>query len=270
MREDNPDFIEALGRGLEVIRSLGSVQRPLSLTELSQMTGLARPTVRRILITLEHLGYVRSFGDVSAQFGLTPRVLELGTSYVQSHRLWEMVEPHLHGLVADINESSSIAELDGSDVVYVARVAVPKLVTLSVSIGTRFPAYATSLGKVLLSGLDDDEALSLRHEPGRSGIIPVWQPTNDEFLQELHRVRERGWALTDQQLAPAIRSVAAPVRNGSGQIVAAINVNTHAVETNEARLLNDILPKVLQVASDISADFQAMELLPLKNVQPSQ
>lgn len=269
MRDDNPDFIEALGRGLEVIRSLGSVQRPLTLTELSTMTGLARPTVRRILITLETLGYVRSFGEVSAQFGLTPRVLELGTSYVQSHRLWEMVEPHLHSLVAEINESSSIAELDGADVVYVARVAVPKLVTLSVNIGTRFPAYATSLGKVLLSGLDDDAALAIRHDPGRSGIIPIWQPSDEEFIAELRQVRARGWAMTDQQLAPAIRSVAAPVRNGSGDVVAAINVNTHAVETNEERLLEEILPKVLQVASDISADFQAMEQLPLSYVQPN-
>jgi len=269
MRDDNPDFIEAIGRGLDVIRSLGSVQRPLTLAELSSMTGLARPTVRRILITLETLGYVRSFGEVSAQFGLTPRVLELGTSYVQSHRLWEMVEPHLHSLVAEINESSSIAELDGSDVVYVARVAVPKLVTLTVNIGTRFPAYATSLGKVLLSGLDDDSALAIRHNPGRSGIIPLWQPTDDEFIAELRQVRARGWAMTDQQLAPAIRSVAAPVRNGSGDIVAAINVNTHAVETNEQRLLQDILPRVLQVASDISADFQAMERLPVTFVTDS-
>jgi len=269
VRDDNPDFIEALARGLDVIRSLGSVQRPLTLTELAQMTGLARPTVRRILITLEVLGYVRPAGEGSSQFGLTPRVLELGTSYVQSHQLWEMVQPHLHALVADINESSSIAELDGPDVVYVARVAVPKLVTLSVSIGTRFPAYATSLGKVLLSGLDDDEALALRHTPGRSGIIPLWQPTDEEFITELRSVRARGWAMTDQQLAPAIRSVAAPIRNGKGDVVAAVNVNTHAVETNEERLLDDILPKLLQIASDISADFQATELLPVSVVAPT-
>ena len=266
MRDDNPDFIEALARGLDVIRSLGSVQRPLTLTELAQMTGLARPTVRRILITLEALGYVRAEGDSSAQFGLTPRVLELGTSYVQSHVFWEMVRPHLHSLVLEINESSSIAELDGPDVVYVARVAVPKLVTLSVSIGTRFPAYATSLGKVLLSGHTDEEALAIRHDPGRSGIIPLWQPTDEEFVAEVRQVRARGWALTDQQLAPAIRSVAAPIRNGAGRVIAAVNVNTHAMETNEERLLETILPKLLQVASDISADFQATELLPLSYV----
>lgn len=256
MRQSNPDFIEALARGLEVIRVFGSFKKSLSLSEIATATDLARPTVRRILITLEALGYVNSADGL---FSLTPRVLDLGTAHVASSNIWDLTRPHLLKLVEELDESSSIAELDGGDIVYVSRVAVPKLITLTVSIGTRFPAYATSLGKVLLSGLSDEEALRVRHTPSTSSIVPAWQPTDEEFLTAIRQVRAKGWAMTDQQLAPAIRSVAAPIRNGDGLVVAAINVNTHAMETNEERLQDVILPRLLQAASEISADWTSWE-----------
>lgn len=256
MRQSNPDFIEALARGLEVIRVFGSFKKRLSLSEIAAATNLARPTVRRILITLEALGYVNSADGL---FSLTPRVLDLGTAHVASSNIWDLTRPHLLKLVAELDESSSIAELDGGDIVYVSRVAVPKLITLTVSIGTRFPAYATSLGKVLLAGLSDEEALRIRHTPSTSTIKPAWQPTDEEFLTAIRQVRAKGWAMTDQQLAPAIRSVAAPIRNGDGVVVAAINVNTHAMETNEERLQDVILPRLLQAASEISADWTSWE-----------
>ena len=256
MRQSNPDFIEALARGLEVIRVFGSFKKRLSLSEIAAATNLARPTVRRILITLEALGYVNSADGL---FSLTPRVLDLGTAHVASSNIWDLTRPHLLKLVAELDESSSIAELDGGDIVYVSRVAVPKLITLTVSIGTRFPAYATSLGKVLLAGLSDEEALRIRHTPSTSSIKPAWQPTDEEFLTAIRQVRAKGWAMTDQQLAPAIRSVAAPIRNGDGVVVAAINVNTHAMETNEERLQDVILPRLLQAASEISADWTSWE-----------
>ena len=256
MRQSNPDFIEALARGLEVIRVFGSFKKRLSLSEIAAATNLARPTVRRILITLEALGYVNSADGL---FSLTPRVLDLGTAHVASSNIWDLTRPHLLKLVAELDESSSIAELDGGDIVYVSRVAVPKLITLTVSIGTRFPAYATSLGKVLLAGLNDEEALRIRHTPSTSSIKPAWQPTDEEFLTAIRQVRAKGWAMTDQQLAPAIRSVAAPIRNGDGVVVAAINVNTHAMETNEERLQDVILPRLLQAASEISADWTSWE-----------
>lgn len=256
MRETSPDFIEALARGLDVITAFGAFKRELSLSEIAATTELARPTVRRILITLESLGYVTS---ADGMFSLTPRVLDLGTAHVASSNIWELSRPHLTKLVDEIHESSSIAQLDGGDVVYVSRVAVPKLVTLTVSIGTRFPAYATSLGKVLLSGLSDEEALISRHTESNSGIVPSWQPSDEEFLDAIRQVRAKGWAMTDQQLAPAIRSVAAPIRNGSGSVVAAMNVNTHAMETNEQRLTEVILPRLIQTASDVSADWASWE-----------
>lgn len=256
MREQNPDFIEALARGLDVIRAFGPFRREVSLSDIAQATNLARPTVRRILITLEALGYVTS---ADGQYSLTAKVLDLGTSHVASSNIWELTRPHLQKLVDELDESSSIAQLDAGDVVYVSRVAVPKLVTLTVSIGTRFPAYATSLGKVLLAGLSDEEALEHRHLKSESGITPSWQPTDEEFLTAIREVRAKGWAMTDQQLAPAIRSVAAPIRNGDGTVVAAINVNTHAMETNEERLTGIVLPRLLETASHISADWTSWE-----------
>ena len=135
---------------------------------MAAATGLARPTARRILLTLEELGYVRAGGR---GFALTPRVLELGVAYVRSLGLWDVARPHLERLVARTNESCSIAQLDGSDIVYVARVAVPKIVALAVQIGTRFPALPTSLGKVLLAALPPDELDRVLAEPTRSGLV---------------------------------------------------------------------------------------------------
>ena len=146
-----PDFIESLARGLEVITAFAPGRETLSLSDVATATGLARPTARRILLTLVELGYVRAEGS---RYTLTPRVLELGAAYVGSQGLWEVARPHLQELSAKTNESCSIAQLDGSDIVYVARAAVPKIVGLSVQIGTRFPALQTSLGKVLLAELD--------------------------------------------------------------------------------------------------------------------
>jgi IclR family pca regulon transcriptional regulator len=254
-----PDFIEALARGLDVIAAFRPGRPTMTLTEVAASTGLARPTARRILLTLAELGYVRA---VVGGFALTPRVLELGVAYVRSQGLWDVARPHLERLVARTNESCSIAQLDGSDIVYVARVAVPKIVGLSVQIGTRFPALPTSLGKVLLAALPDDEVDRVVAQPTRSGLVPRWQPDRAEREAVLREVRARGWAVTDEQLALGIRSVAAPLRDGSGRVVAAVNVNTHAAETPVARLLEDHLPLLLQVAGDISADFARLDAVP--------
>src|SRR5919112_1533509 len=164
-RDDaGPDFIEALARGLEVLRTFGRGRRVATLSEIAADTGLARPTVRRILLTLEALGYVRS---ADRGFVLTPRVLELGMTYINYLDMWDVARPHMEKLVGQTNESTSIAQLDGSDIVYVARVAVPKIVTLSVSIGTRFPAVATSMGKVLLAARSLNDVDHVLNEPSR-------------------------------------------------------------------------------------------------------
>jgi len=261
--ETGPDFIEALARGLDVIRAFEPRQPVMSLAAVAAATGLARPTARRILLTLAELGYVRQAGS---GFELTPRVLELGMSYVLSRNLWEVARPHMEALVAKTHESSSIAQLDGSDIVYVARVAVPKIITLAVTIGTRFPAMQTSLGKVLLAGLPPDQVDSVLGEPSRSGITARWQPGQSERQAALREVRARGWALTDEQLALGIRSVAAPLRDGDGRVIAAMNVTVHAAETPVDVLTGEYLPLLLQAAGAISADWAACQAAPAVTV----
>ncbi|WP_280421828.1 IclR family transcriptional regulator domain-containing protein [Nocardia carnea] len=259
-RDGNPEFIEALARGLDVLRSFRPEEPSMTLTRVATATGLARPTARRILITLEQLGYIRSD---EAGFTLTPRVLELGMAYIGAQNLWDLARPHLRELVRGTNESCSIAQLDGSDIVYVARVAVPKLVALAVTIGTRFPAAPTSLGKVLLAALPADELDAVLVQPSRSGVVPRWNPDRAVLDTVLREVRAKGWALTDEQLAAGIRSVAAPIRDGDGKVVAAVNVNAHAAETSTDVLLGHHLPLLLNAASAISADWDAYHMRPL-------
>jgi IclR family pca regulon transcriptional regulator len=276
-RDDSPDFIEAIARGLDVIRAFGPGQPVMSLANVAEASSLPRPTARRILLTLEQLGYVRLAGGPAGRtaaggqsgggqsgggYELTPRVLDLGMSYVLSRGLWEVARPHMEALVAQTRESTSIAQLDGSDIVYVARVAVPKIVTLAVTIGTRFPAMQTSLGKVLLAALPLAEAERVLAEPSRSGIATRWQPDAAERAAALREVRARGWALTDEQLAPGIRSVAVPLRDGEGRVIAALNVNSHAAETPLDVLIGRHLPLLLQTAGSISADWAACQGAP--------
>jgi IclR family transcriptional regulator, pca regulon regulatory protein len=271
-RDDSPDFIEAIARGLDVIRAFAPGRPVMSLANVAEASHLPRPTARRILLTLEQLGYVRQAGGPAAGgasgsghsggYELTPRVLDLGMSYVLSRGLWEVARPHMEALVAQTRESTSIAQLDGSDIVYVARVAVPKIVTLAVTIGTRFPAMQTSLGKVLLAALPLAEAERVLAEPSRSGITTRWQPDAAERAAALREVRARGWALTDEQLAPGIRSVAVPLRDGEGRVIAALNVNSHAAETPLDVLVGRHLPLLLQTAGSISADWATCQGAP--------
>jgi len=258
-RDADPNFVEAVARGLDVIRAFGPHQPVMTLSQIAVTADLARPTTHRIVATLEALGYVRA---CPGGFALTPRVLDLGMTYVQAMGLWDVARPHLERLVARTHESSSIAQLDGGDIVYVARVAVPKIIALAVSIGTRFPAPATSLGKVLLAGLGADELARALAEPSRSGVRARWQPDDGELAAALREVRAMGWALTDEQLAPGIRSIAAPLRDGDGRVVAAVNVTVHAAETPLATLTDEYLPLLLRTAGAISADYARLDALP--------
>lgn len=260
-RDANPDFVESIARGFDVIKAFAPERPAMSLSDVASAAGLARPTARRILRTLESLGYVRT---VDGRFSLTPRVLELGLRYVQSVGLWDVARPHMEALVAQTHESSSIAQLDGSDIVYVARTSVPKLITLAVHIGTRFPAVSTSLGKVLLADLDREELDHVLAEPGRSGLTPRFAPTRAELDDLLREVRAKGWAATDEQLARGIRSVAVPLRDGSGRVVAAMNTTVHAAETSMETLLGDYLPLLLRAAGEVSAEFALRDDLPLR------
>ncbi|MBB2948330.1 IclR family pca regulon transcriptional regulator [Actinoplanes lutulentus] len=258
-RGAGPDFIEALARGLDVVRTFRPGTPSMTLSEIAGLTGLARPTVRRILITLETLGYVRGAGR---GYALTPRVLDLGMAYVNALNMWDVARPHMEKLVVQTNESTSMAQLDGSDIVYVARVAVPKIVTLAVNIGTRFPAAATSMGKVLLAALPPAAVPVVLAEASRSGITPRWQPAPAELESSLREIRAKGWALADQDLAPGVRSVATGVRDGDGTVIAAVNVTVHAAETSVETLLDEHLPKLLRTAADIGHDWALTATIP--------
>ncbi|MGH2506651.1 MAG: IclR family transcriptional regulator domain-containing protein [Ktedonobacteraceae bacterium] len=263
--ETGPDFIEALARGLDVIRAFGPNRSTMTLSEVAAATGLARPTARRMLLTLEELGYVRvALGG----FALTPRVLELGMAYIGSIGIWDIARPHMEQLVGHTNESSSIAQLDGSDIVYITRVAVPKIITIAVTIGTRFPALQTSLGKVLLAELPPGELEHVLAHPSRSGIAPLWRPSADERDRVLCEVRTRGWALADEHLAYGIRSIAVPLRDGTHRVIAALNVSVHAAETSIETLTEKYLPLLLQTAAAISADWARWQNRPQVTVGP--
>lgn len=260
-RDANPNFVEAVARGLDLLRAFEPGRPSMTMSELASAAGLARPTAGRILYTLEALGYVRSH---NGNFTLTPRVLELGTAYIQSTEIWDLTRPHMERLVAQTHESSSVAQLDGSDIVYVARVAVPKLIALIVRIGTRFPAATTSLGKVLLSDLTPDELKTVLAQPSRSGVVPRDAPSRTQLREQLAEIRERGWVLTDQELANGIRSIAAPLRDGAGRTRAALNVTVHAAETTTEKLVDEHLPRLLSAAQAINADWARLDALPIR------
>jgi len=258
-RGSGPDFVEALARGIDVLTCFDAGHRAMSLTDVATAVDLPRPTARRLLLTLEELGLVRSSAGM---FELTPRVLTLGTAYVSSLGLWDIARPHLEALVTRTGESSSMAQLDGSDIVYVARVSVPKLIALRVEIGTPFPAAQTSQGKVLLAALSPDELETTLAQPSRAGLPPYIGRTADQLRSELTEIRARGWALADEELAPGVRSVAVPVRDRSGVVRAAMNVTVHAAETTTDRLLQVYLPLLLRTAGDVSAEWALWQSRP--------
>ncbi|HWI31912.1 MAG TPA: IclR family transcriptional regulator C-terminal domain-containing protein [Microbacterium sp.] len=249
----NGEFVQSLARGLAVIRAFDAEHPELSLSDVARRTGLTRAAARRFLLTLETLGYVRS--DARA-FALTPRVLELGFSYLSALSLPEIVQPHLEALSREVDESVSAAVLDGPDIVYVARVPTRRIMSVRITIGTRFPAYATSMGRVLLAGLVDaerDAALAA------SALAPLTERTVTDpaaLRDALARVRTQGWSLVDGELEPGLRSIAAPVHARDGSVVAAINVSTSATRDTVEHLLEAYLPPLLRTANAIDAELR--------------
>jgi IclR family transcriptional regulator, pca regulon regulatory protein len=258
-RAENPDFVEAIERGLEVIRALGKASDGLSLSQVAEAAGLPRPTARRALVTLEMLGYVRAEERV---FRLTPRVLELGCAYIDSLDLWDVVRPHLQALVQRTGESSSMAQLDGSEIVYVGRVAVPKIITIAVGVGTRLPAASTSMGRVLLAALSAADRRAALATTPRGDIRAAAAPSRRELDVLLAQVREQGWAMVDQALAAGVRSVAVPLRDHEGRTVAAVNVCVHAAEHSLEELERELLPQLRETAAAIEDDLAARRRIP--------
>jgi IclR family pca regulon transcriptional regulator len=245
--------VQSLERGLAVIRAFDAEHRDLGLSEVARAAGLTRAAARRFLLTLVELGYV-SVAD--AKFRLTPRVLELGYAYLSGLTLPEVAEPHMEELVASINESSSISVLDGTEIVYVVRVPTRRIMSITLSVGTRLPAYATSMGRVLLASLRDEELerrlAQIRFEPlSRRTVKGI-----GELRDVLEKVRKQGYAATDQELEEGLRSLAVPIHDVSGEVIAALNVSVHASRGTMTALRRDFLPPVSRTAAAIEADLR--------------
>jgi IclR family transcriptional regulator, pca regulon regulatory protein len=250
----NSDFVQSLDRGLAVIRAFGPDRDRLSLSEVARATGLTRAATRRFLLTLVQLGYVRNDGR---EFSLRPRVLELGYAYLSGLALPEIASPHLEELVAKVRESSSVSVLDGDYIVYVARVPTKRIMTVAISVGTRFPAYATSMGRVLLGAMSPEELDRYLTEADLAALTGRTVTSPDELRDILSEVSRQGYAIVDQELEEGLRAVAAPIHGAAGTVTAAINVSAHASRVSLAAMKTDLLPALQETARRIEADLRS-------------
>ena len=228
--DDRPrDFVQSLERGLAVITAFGHGRREKTLTEVAKIAGLTRAGARRLLITLEHLGHVRSDGKY---FSLAPKVLDLGFAYLSSQPWWQSAEPFMEQVVNELGESCSAAVLDGTDIVYVA--------------------YATSLGRVLLAAEDPAQARAALEASDRRALTSKTVTEIEALLAILARVREQGFAIVNQELETGLRSVSVPLVSRSGQTVAAMNVSVHASRADITTIESRFVPVLKAAAARIS------------------
>jgi IclR family transcriptional regulator, pca regulon regulatory protein len=244
-------FVQSLSRGLAVIRALNGPE-PMTLSAVARASELSRATSRRLVLTLEQLGYVR---QSAGRFALTPRVLELGFAYLSALGLPDVAQPHLERLVEQVRESSSVSVLDGESVVYVARVPTRRIMNVVISVGTRFPAYATSMGRVLLSGLEPHERSALLDQIELAPLAHETITTRAQLEAELARVHEQGYAIVDQELESGLRSVAAPIRDRRHRVVAAINLAVQAAAVSVEEIRRSLLGPLLSTAAAIEHDL---------------
>lgn len=255
------EFVQSLARGLRVIRAFDAQHPELTLSDVARRADLTRAAARRFLLTLESLGYVRASsvaGGSSARFALTPRVLELGVSYLSALSLPEVAQPHLERLSREVDESVSAAVLDGADIVYVARVPTRRIMSVRITIGTRFPAYATSMGRVLLAALPVAEAEAVLSDAPLEALTARTVTRPEDLAEVLAGVRTQGWSIVDGELEPGLRSVAVPVRGRTGGVVAAVNVSTSATRDALERLTDAYLPPLLATAAAIEAELRML------------
>jgi IclR family pca regulon transcriptional regulator len=251
----SPEFVQSLERGLAVIRAFDTDRRSLTLSDVARETGLSRASARRFLHTLVELGYVATDGR---EFMLRPAILDLGYAYLSSLTLPEIALPHLQELSEQVGESSSVAVLDGADIAYVERVATRRIMSAAIRVGTRFPAYATSMGRAILAHA---EPAALDAYLAATALTPLTSRTitrPGDLRAALDQVREQGWALVDQELEEGLRSVAAPLRDGSGRVVAAVNVSAPVRRGEIAEILEHLLPPLLKAAAAIESDLARM------------
>lgn len=243
-------YVQSFARGLSVIRAFNASRPAQTLTEIAQASGLTRAGARRILLTLVGLGYVQADGRL---FRLTPKILDLGFAYLTSMPFWNVAEPIMEGLSQEVHESCSVSVLDGVEIVYVLRVPARKIMTINLSIGSRLPAYCSSMGRVLLAGLNEEELdRTLRASDLRQRTVRT--VTDIEKLKAIiAQVRQQGWAQNDQELEEGLVSLSAPIRNRSGQVIAAMNISGQANRTSAEEMVQRFLPPLLAASEKISS-----------------
>ncbi|MDQ3059516.1 MAG: helix-turn-helix domain-containing protein [Pseudomonadota bacterium] len=242
-------YVQSFARGLEVIRSFSASAPRQTLTEVATRTGLTRAGARRILLTLQTLGYVESDGKL---FRLTPRMLDLGFAYLSSLPLWNLAEPVMEALVQQVKESCSAAVLDGCDIVYVLRVPTHKIMSITLGVGSRLPACCTSMGRMLLSALPEAELLQRLQACERPARTRYTVTDVKALAETMAQIRRQGWALVDQELEEGLISMAAPVTDRTGQMVAALNISGQANRTSARVMQETMLPPLLAAAQSIS------------------
>lgn len=243
------DYVSSLARGLEVLRAFNRTRRKMTLSEVATETGNTRAGARRILLTLVREGYAVADGRL---FDLTPQVLELGFSVLSSKGAWDIARPFIEHLSEDIRESVSAAVLDDDSVVYVSGTQFHRVISVGITVGRRFPAHATATGRVLLSALPDDQWPAMLDRITLTRLTDRTETSKKEFSKILQGVREKGWALVDQELEVGLMSIAAPVYRSSGSIIGAVNVGIPTLRMTPEGMVNEILPKLQATVHDIS------------------
>lgn len=245
----DPNFVLSLARGLKVLESFEGRTEGLTVSELARVSGLSRAAVRRILLTLAHLGYAEYTGR---SYRLKTRVLKLGFSYLSSTSLPSIAQPVLEHLTETLHESSSLSVLDGDQIVYLARSATKRVMSVGLSVGSRLPAYCTSMGRILLAALPEAELEAFLTRAELKQLTPK-TVTNKAVLAEIiRRIRADGFALTDEELELGLRSIAVPIRTRQNRIVAAINVGVHAARVSTAEMVHRFLPQLRDSAHSLS------------------
>lgn len=236
------DHIAGLAKGLAVIEAFDDEHERLTIAEVAALTGLSRAAARRVLLTLRDLGYAASDGR---HFALTPRVLKLGYAFLTSTPLPQLLQPFLEQLSETLHESCSATVLDGSEIVYVARSATRRIMSVGVTVGTRLPAVSTSMGRVLLAGLAREEMIRRVEAADRTRLTPHTRTAVDEIVAEIDGARARGYAIVDQELEVGLVSIAVPVLDHGGAVVAAINAGVQAQRVGSVDLVAEYLPRLL-------------------------
>ena len=248
------DFVRSVERAFQVVRAFGRDSPSLTLSEVSQRTGLTRASARRFLLTLESLGYV---GLEGRRYCLRPKVLDLGFAYLSSVPTFEIVESHMEAMVQQIQESSSASVLDGTDIIYTVRVPTKRIMSIQIEVGTRLPAYATSMGRVLLASLAKDQLDQYFEVAKLERLTPATVADEAQLRAVLGEVRRQGWCMLDQELEVGVRSVAVPLHDASGGAFAAMNISTNATRVPADRLLGELLPLLQKTAAAIEEEIRA-------------